>query len=87
MEVDLLIRNDGFLGILWSSGSVRKVFLEIFENSQENTCARVSFLITSNFIKEETLTQVCSCEFCKISENTFFYRTPLDDCFLMVLLK
>ena len=24
MEVDLLIRNDGFLGILWSSESVRK---------------------------------------------------------------
>ena len=25
--------------------SVKKVFLEIFQNSQENTCARVSFLI------------------------------------------
>ena len=25
--------------------SVKKVFLEISENSQENTCARVSFLI------------------------------------------
>ena len=25
--------------------SVRKVFLEISQNSQENTCARVSFLI------------------------------------------
>ena len=29
-----------------------------------------------NFIKKETLTQVFSCEFCKISKNTFFYRTP-----------
>ena len=27
-------------GVLW-----KKVFLEISENSQENTCARVSFLI------------------------------------------
>ena len=26
--------------------SVKKVFLEISQNSQENTCARVSFLIT-----------------------------------------
>ena len=25
--------------------SVRKVFLDIWQNSQENTCARVSFLI------------------------------------------
>ena len=29
-----------------------------------------------NFIKKETLTQVFSCEFCQISENTFSYRTP-----------
>ena len=25
--------------------SVRKVFLDIWQNSQENTCARISFLI------------------------------------------
>ena len=37
-----------------------KVFLEILQNPQENTCAR------------ETLTQVFSCEFCKIFKNTFF---------------
>ena len=30
-----------------------KVFLEISQNSQENTCARVSFLI--KLIKKETL--------------------------------
>ena len=29
-----------------------------------------------NFIKNETLAQVFSCEFCEISQNTFFYRTP-----------
>ena len=48
--------------------SVRKVFLEVSQNSQENTCARVSFLIKLQveacyFIKKETLAQ--SCEFCK----------------------
>ena len=32
-------------------------------NSQAQAC---------NFIKKETLTQVFSCEFCKISKNTFF---------------
>ena len=30
-----------------------------------------------NFIKKGTLAQVFSCEFCKISKNTFFYRTHL----------
>ena len=53
-----------------------KVFLEIWQNSHENTCSRVSFLIklpeASNFINKETLAQVFSCEFCEISQNTFF---------------
>ena len=62
--------------------SVKKVFLEISQNSQENTRARVSFLIrlheeACNFIKKETLAQVFSCEFCDISKNTSFHRTPL----------
>ena len=61
--------------------SVKKVFLEVLQNSKENTCARSSFLIklqalACNFIKKETLTQVFSCEFCEISKNTFSYRTP-----------
>ena len=45
--------------------SIKMVFLEISQNSQENTCARVSFLIKS---------KVFLCEFCKISKNKFFYR-------------
>ena len=56
--------------------SVEKVFLEVSQNLQENTCARVSFLIklpeACNFIKKETMAQVFSCEFYKISKNTFF---------------
>ena len=58
--------------------SVKMVFLEISQNSQENTSARVSFLIKlQDVIKKETLTQVFSCEFCEVSKNTFFHRTPL----------
>ena len=30
-----------------------------------------------NFIKKEALAQVFSCEFCEISKDAFFYRTPL----------
>ena len=53
--------------------SVNKVFLEISQNSQENTSARVSFLIKlQNFIKKETMGQVFSFEFFKISKSTFF---------------
>ena len=37
--------------------SVKKVLLEILQNSQENICA-------------------FSCEFCEVSKNTFFHRTP-----------
>ena len=62
--------------------SVKKVFLEISQNSQKNTSARFSFLIKRqvagcNFIKKETLALVFFCEFCEISKNTFFHRTPL----------
>ena len=61
--------------------SVKMVLLKFSQNSQENTCAEVSFLIklqaeACNFIKKETLAEVFSCEFCAIYENTFFYRTP-----------
>ena len=34
-----------------------------------------------NFIKKEILAQVFSSKYCEISKNTFFYRTPLGDCF------
>ena len=41
----------------------------------------VSLLIklpqAGKFVKKETLAQVFSCEFCEISKNTFFNRTPL----------
>ena len=64
--------------------SIKKVFLKFLQNSQENTCARVSFLIklqaeacNCNFIKKETLAQVFSYKFFEISKNTFSYRKPL----------
>ena len=57
--------------------SVKKMFLEISPNSQENTCARASFLIkfqasASIFIKKEALAQVFSREFCKTFKSNFF---------------
>ena len=52
--------------------SVKNVFLESSQNSQENTCARDAFLI----IEKESLEQMFSCEFCEISKNSLFNRTP-----------
>ena len=54
---------------------MKKGVLKISQNSQENTCASVSFLIMLRldaFIKKETLAQLFSCEFCEICKNTFF---------------
>ena len=52
--------------------SVKKMFLEISQNSQENTCARASLLRPEacNFIKREALAQVFFVNFAK------FLRTP-----------
>ena len=73
-------------GVLWE-----KVFLEVSQNSQENTCARVSFLIKLldsawNFIKKETLAQVSSCEFCEVSKNNFFTQHLRTTASVMMLL-
>ena len=54
--------------------SVEKIFLKISKNLQENTRARVSFLIKLHAYKVAGLRL---CEFCEISKNTIFYRTPL----------
>ena len=59
--------------------SVKKLLLKISQNSQENTCVRVSFLIkfqasACNLIKKETLTQVFSCEICESFKNAFFIK-------------
>ena len=43
------------------------MFLEISQNSQEST----------GFTGKETLAQLFSCEFCEMSKNIFFHRTPL----------
>ena len=50
--------------------SVKKMFLEISQNSEENMGVRVSFLL--NFIKIETLAQLFSVNFAKILRTPFF---------------
>ena len=57
--------------------SAKRVFLKILQNSQESTCARVSFLMklqaeAFNFIKKVTLAQEFSCEFFEITGKATF---------------
>ena len=55
--------------------SVKKMFQEISQNSEENTGVRVSFFLNFfyfNFIKIETLAQLFSANFAKILRTPFF---------------
>ena len=72
--------------------SVKKMFLKISQNSQENTCAWVSFFnkvagLACNFIKNKTLAQAFSSESCNVFKNTFFYRTPPVVAFVLMIDK
>ena len=58
---DWLLAMEKKEGATWGVLS-EKVFLEISQSSQENTCARVSFLMKLQ----------AACEFCEISKNIFF---------------
>ena len=49
-----------------------------FEKFTEKHLCQSLFLIRNwHFITENTLAQVLWCEFCEISKNTFFHRTPV----------
>ena len=52
----------------------RKMLFIISQNSQENTCAWVSFLTKLQTIQKEILTQLFSCELfsCETFKNNFF---------------
>ena len=55
---------------------MQKVFLEILQNLQENTCARVSFL--KKLLKKRLLWHRCfPANFVKFLKNTFLHRTSL----------
>ena len=60
---------------------LKKVFLEISQNSQEKTCARDTFLNKiaglrpATSLKKESLAQMFSCEFSKFLRTTFLQNT------------
>ena len=54
------------------SYSVKNVFLKIWQNPQQNTCA-----LPESLSNKVILAQVFSCSFCEIFKNIFFYRATL----------
>ena len=54
---------------------MKKMFLKILQDSQENTCARVSFLI-----KLQASVSQSPVNFAKLL-RTPLYKTPTGDCF------
>ena len=61
--------------------SVKKAFLEISQNSQENTCARASFLIKlqvapATLLKKKLWDRCFPVNYAKFLRTSFFYRTP-----------
>ena len=65
-----------FANVLQNRSSYK--FLDIHKKISvlESLFNKVTGLMACNFIKKETPTQVFSCEYHKMFENTFFYGTP-----------
>ena len=67
--------NRVFLGL-------RKVILRNFGKFTGKHLCQSLFLIKLQTLGlKETLAQVFSCEFCEISKNNLFHKTPPGDCF------
>ena len=63
--------------------SIKKIFLKLSQNSQENTCFGVSILIklqTEILLKKRIQNRCCPVNFAKFL-GTSFFRRPLGDCF------
>ena len=68
--------------------SVKKVFLEISQNSQENTCASVSFLIKlpGTLLKKRPWYRCFPVNFAKFL-RTPFLKAKIHDHFKMIIFK
>ena len=73
--IEHLLKDLLFAEAASGANLLKKVPLEISQNSRENICARVSFLIKRAITNKETLAQVFSCEFWETFKNTFSYRS------------
>ena len=72
--------NIGVLTVVRNSHQRCSVTKGVLRNSAKLTGKHLCQSLFFN-IKKETPAQVFSSEFCEISKNAFFYRTPPDNCF------
>ena len=77
--------KDVWLAAVTQRRSTEKVFLEISQNSQENTWARVSFLLKFTGLRRATLLKVRLWHRRFLMNFVKFLRTPSGDCFCRVL--
>ena len=76
--VSLFILSKCFRGFKFSETRSHKDSRGLIPEAVVRRCSvKKLFFEACNFIKKETLTQMFSYEFCEISKNNVFYRTPL----------
>ena len=80
IKISFLLTEATTTGVLW-----KKVFLEILQNPQENTCARAFFNKVAGhrpatLVKKGLWHRCLPVNFAKF-RRTSFYRTPLAACF------
>ena len=72
--IQIVNNGSSSLEVVW-----KKVLLKIWQNAQENTCARDSEMQAGDLSKNVTLAQVFFCEFCYFLKNNFFTDTFLQN--------
>ena len=68
--------------VIWRCSVYRKGVLRDFTKfTGKHLCQKIFFnevaCLRPATLLKKSMAQVFSCEFCKISKNTFFYKTPL----------
>ena len=76
--IDLYLTNSlqNTSSVLTGLSYFHKIVLAIFKTTFQKQLSTGVLYKTPVPETEESLAQMFSCEFCKISKNTFFYRTP-----------
>ena len=69
-------KTQPFANVLQNRSSYKFLAIRKKISVLESLFNKVTGLMPCNFIKKETPTQVLSCEYHKMFENSFFYGTP-----------
>ena len=69
-------KTQPFANVLQNRSSYKFLVIRKKISVLESLFNKVTGLMTCNFIEKETPTQVLSCEYHKMFENSFFYGTP-----------